>query len=476
VGEFRIFTGAGGKRFVGETGQGELVERISRAAGAPINSNARDQAAAGLLHSIGLHAQAEVIILHARGVPGFGPANPVNRSTHCRFNDGAAYRRFVAGFKLGVRGRGVDTANTPAFLAEAHKQGLAFFLTYPGSVGERQHVNEATSTWGKRLVPQFHAAPGDRGRNVRRLRNVLVVLGLLDKRGSVFGTKVEAAVRVFQLHHHLKVDGVVGPMTWAQLVVAYRQKKKHPPKPPAPHPPHTHPPAQPIPHQLHKGVVNGPDVSEHQGDVDWRKVSVGMNEFAGVRVNDGDHRDSRFSKARLDSMRAQRVIPMPYAYLRVASPGNGERNGAAECDMTLRWAHEAGWGKPGDLQIAADFEEANGQSLRKAGVHLVQWVARYHDRTGAWPTLYSSPAFLAAVMATLSPQARAMLAKCPLWIAHVGPGGKPRTAKPTVPRPWKRYTFWQFSWVGRQPGISTPCDMSIFNGSFSALLRLTIRR
>lgn len=60
--------------------------------GSHVESIYRGDDARDLLHRHGKHTQSEVIALHARGVAGFGPANPVNESSHCLFNDGIAVR------------------------------------------------------------------------------------------------------------------------------------------------------------------------------------------------------------------------------------------------------------------------------------------------------------------------------------------------------------------------------------------------
>ena len=51
-----------------------------------------------------------------------------------------------------------------------------------------------------------------RARNYMRRRNVHVYY-----KGHVMGRDMEAAVKRLQKHHHLKVDGVIGPKTWRVL-------------------------------------------------------------------------------------------------------------------------------------------------------------------------------------------------------------------------------------------------------------------
>ena len=65
---------------------------------------------------------------------------------------------------------------------------------------------------------------GDSGEDVRRVQRVLVRskgLAPPDLDG-LFGSRTDQAVRAFQQSAGLVVDGIVGPLTWAQLP-AYRE-------------------------------------------------------------------------------------------------------------------------------------------------------------------------------------------------------------------------------------------------------------
>lgn len=65
-------------------------------------------------------------------------------------------------------------------------------------------------------APKYPGKPlqlGSTGINVKRIQEAL---GGLEVDGK-FGPKTDAAVRAFQKAHDLKVDGIVGPVTWRHL-------------------------------------------------------------------------------------------------------------------------------------------------------------------------------------------------------------------------------------------------------------------
>lgn len=60
---------------------------------------------------------------------------------------------------------------------------------------------------------------GSRGHAVRALQDALNIAGFdAGPVDGIFGARTDAAVRAFQMHAGLSVDGMVGPNTWAALL------------------------------------------------------------------------------------------------------------------------------------------------------------------------------------------------------------------------------------------------------------------
>ena len=68
----------------------------------------------------------------------------------------------------------------------------------------------------------------NRGPEVANLQRILIILGYLGKGedDGIFGPRTERAVRQFQVDAGIKVDGIVGPVTWAALTQALILERK----------------------------------------------------------------------------------------------------------------------------------------------------------------------------------------------------------------------------------------------------------
>ena len=245
----RIFTGAGGSRFVcdDDGGFGDTVAAISMRANAPISSCAREAAAEPLLHELGKMSQKQLYdCAQAKIKTGRCPdacggncnaANPPGRSTHERFNDGVAYPAWLPGLRLPVWARGIDVQRdrVSAFCDEARKEGFTVTLTYPHSTQEAQHVNfrkkPAIDLWSIR--PLREGTSGPRVRLVVRLlwavHDPQTRKPYLDPHvhpNGRFTPQVAAAVKAFQHDHHQPATGQVDLHTIRALRAARRATPK----------------------------------------------------------------------------------------------------------------------------------------------------------------------------------------------------------------------------------------------------------
>ena len=109
------------------------------------------------------------------------------------------------------------------------KVGKKLIRTYHGKLVSTDCPGKALTKWAKEGFPlESHESPNPivwpptlkkpaSGSRVKRLQKTLNALGATLKVDSVFGTKTHDAVRNYQRKYGLKVDGVVGPKTYASL-------------------------------------------------------------------------------------------------------------------------------------------------------------------------------------------------------------------------------------------------------------------
>lgn len=206
-------------------------------------------------------------------------------------------------------------------------------------------------------------------------------------------------------------------------------------------------------------MLTGPDVSRHQGDVDMQAVKNAGHAFVGIKVSEGaDWLDPTFKRNR-DRARAAGLIRLLYHFARPSSGGAS----MADAILEARWfMHCISQLEPGEI-VVCDLEDD------KAKGDLTTWtlawlaeVDRLTGRAGGSPDDDAS-------LYTYGPYARAHLRARPaelaarhLWLAAY-------SSSPTVPAPWRSWTFWQHTSNGTCPGIAGRCDLNRFTGPRPAL-------
>lgn len=109
------------------------------------------------------------------------------------------------------------------------KFGKKLIRTYHGKLVSTDCPGIPLTKWAKEGFPiERHEAPnpikwppnlkkGDSGSRVKRLQKALNALGAKLVADGIFGAKTLDAVKKYQMKYGLKVDGIVGPKTYATL-------------------------------------------------------------------------------------------------------------------------------------------------------------------------------------------------------------------------------------------------------------------
>lgn len=200
--------------------------------------------------------------------------------------------------------------------------------------------------------------------------------------------------------------------------------------------------------------IRGIDISHHQGDIDWEKLSkakIGGETvgFIFIKATEGrslldENFNDNFYQAREFG-----IIRGAYHYFKPQIPAN------EQAAYFLKQVHL----EEGDLPPVLDVEETGGLSpaeLRKA---TLTWLKQVEKHYGVPPILYTNYKFKKDYLNT------ADFERYPYWIAHY----YVRTL--SYKGAWK---FWQHTDCGHVDGIREKVDLNIYNGSMYDLRRICI--
>ena len=197
--------------------------------------------------------------------------------------------------------------------------------------------------------------------------------------------------------------------------------------------------------------VEGIDVSFWQGsNIDWSRVRASGKRFAFLRLSYGAQAgvDSTFRRNWTEA-KANGVLRGAYQYFLPA------QDTAAQANLVVR---ELGVLGPGDLPAVIDVEQTpNGVTAAAYAQKVADWIRIVEAGTGKKPVIYSGKYFWNDNVQSTA------FGTSPLWLPAY------TTGCPDTPRPWTKWTFWQYSDSGSVPGIPGNVDVNVFDGTLAQL-------
>jgi lysozyme len=200
------------------------------------------------------------------------------------------------------------------------------------------------------------------------------------------------------------------------------------------------------------GQLQGIDVSQYQGRIDWRAVARTQH-FAIARATLGNSYVDTYYASNLSGARSARVRIGAYHF---AKPGTNRNDAVSEADHFVRTAKL----RRGDLIPTLDIEVTGGLGVRALQTWVRTWLARVAWKVGVKPMIYTSPSFWTTYLGNTTWFANNGYRT--LWVAHYGVSAPRVPAANWAGRGW---TFWQWTSCGRVSGISGCVDRDRYNGS-----------
>lgn len=206
--------------------------------------------------------------------------------------------------------------------------------------------------------------------------------------------------------------------------------------------------------------VEGIDVSNHNGDIDWKQVKADGKEFTFVLASDGTSFTNPMYGDQYHGAKDAGMIAGAYHFARPDDSG-----GAEQANRFLDVADYQNDGKTLPPVLDLEVDPNSGGCYNKSVDEMHAWTDEFSktvkDRTGHEPIIYANPSFWQQCMGSTD-----SYGDHDLWLASYG------VDEPQVPNGFKDWDFWQYSESGTVAGIDGGTDLNVYNEGIERLRQL----
>jgi len=196
-------------------------------------------------------------------------------------------------------------------------------------------------------------------------------------------------------------------------------------------------------------MIQGLDVSHHDGQIDWERVARAGAKFVFIKATEGLHYVDPLFKKNWDAAGKAGLFRGAYHFFR---PGYDPLR---QANLFLNVV--ASGETPPELPHVIDFEVSGGGSHNQEIDQAMNFLVTIGKAQNRNPIFYSYPGFIGDLHLPKS------FGQYTLWIAHY------RAHTPTIHPPWTDYKFWQYVEDGRIDGVHGDVDLNWFAGTVEDL-------
>jgi lysozyme len=189
--------------------------------------------------------------------------------------------------------------------------------------------------------------------------------------------------------------------------------------------------------------VKGIDVSQYQGSINFTEVAISGVHFVFAKADQGAFVDPKYATYKKDAASAG----LKFGAYQFFEPNQDP------VTQANKFLADAALG-PGNLIPVLDVESNGGLSPSALKKSASSWLQTVQASLGVKPLIYTDKSIWESdVEAGLAAEGY------PLWVASW------TAPPPHLPSEWSNWEFWQYSDIGKVPGISGPVDLDEFNGA-----------